>query len=313
MRIRPIDPNVDYPRVVDIASRFFTIPPTVERLRETHVSPPAGGLVHRVVAQDATGRLLGYGHAGYDPWDRPGHFFVRVVVDPPARRRGVGRALLNDALAFCRAHEATSVTTSVRDDEARDLAFARSFGFDVAFHTFESVLDVETFDDAPFANVIPSLEASGVRFTTLADEGMTEANKRRLYDLNRAAALDVPDADGTFAPYEEFCRHVFDAHWFRADGQFLAVDGERYVALGALGVHDDIGEGTNAFTGVDRAYRGRHLALAVKLLVIRSARTRGLPRVRTNNNSLNAPILALNRRLGYQPRPGFFTVALEIP
>lgn len=312
MYIRSIDPNVDYPRVVDIASSFFTIPPTAERLRETHIAPPAGGLVHRVAAQDAAGRLLGYGHAGREPWDVPGHFFVRVIVDPSERGRGVGRALFEEVLAFCRAHGATRIMTTVRDDVARDLAFVRAFGFDVTFHTFESVLDLETFDDAPFAHVIPSLQAAGFRFTTLADEGMTEANKRRLYDLNRAAALDVPDSDGTFPPYEEFHRHVFDAHWFRADGQFLAVDGERYVALGALGVHEDTGEGANAFTGVDPAYRGRHLALAVKLRVIQAARSRGLPRLRTNNNSLNAPILALNRRLGYRPRPGFYTVTSDL-
>jgi hypothetical protein len=62
-------------------------------------------------------------------------------------------------------------------------------------------------------------------------------------------------------------------------------------------------------TGVLKVNRGRHIGRALKLLTIRYARACGAAYIRTNNASHNAPILAVNRSLGYQPQPGFFKCA----
>jgi hypothetical protein len=60
----------------------------------------------------------------------------------------------------------------------------------------------------------------------------------------------------------------------------------------------------HSFTGVLRAYRGRRLALALKLLSISAAQRYDVDYLYTNNDSSNAPMLAINRRLGYQESPG---------
>ncbi len=60
----------------------------------------------------------------------------------------------------------------------------------------------------------------------------------------------------------------------------------------------------NGFTGVLCAYRGQHLALALKLLSISVARSYNVDFLYTNNDSTNAPMLAINRRLGYRESPG---------
>jgi GNAT superfamily N-acetyltransferase len=57
-------------------------------------------------------------------------------------------------------------------------------------------------------------------------------------------------------------------------------------------------------TGVLREYRGRDIALALKLRAIQVARAREMRTMWTNNDSENAPMLAINRKLGYQPEPG---------
>ena len=67
----------------------------------------------------------------------------------------------------------------------------------------------------------------------------------------------------------------------------------------------------NAFTGVRREYRGRGIALALKLLAIDFCCRSGAGRVRTNNDSKNAPMLAINRRLGYLPEPGWYATRRE--
>lgn len=65
-------------------------------------------------------------------------------------------------------------------------------------------------------------------------------------------------------------------------------------------------------TGVDRAHRGHRVAQALKLHAIRCARRYGAVYIRTHNDGENAPILAINRNLGYQPRPGLYHYIHEL-
>lgn len=62
----------------------------------------------------------------------------------------------------------------------------------------------------------------------------------------------------------------------------------------------------NELTAVQPHARGRGLALPLKLEVIRRARAAGLRVMKTNNLSTNAPMLAVNRRLGFAAQPGAF-------
>jgi GNAT superfamily N-acetyltransferase len=65
--------------------------------------------------------------------------------------------------------------------------------------------------------------------------------------------------------------------------------------------HVDETATADLFTGTLPEYRGRGLALAVKLASLRWAAARGVTRVFTSNDETNAPMLAVNRRLGYRP------------
>ena len=154
--------------------------------------------------------------------------------------------------------------------------------------------------------MIESVQAQGVHFFTLAEIGNTEENQRRLYDLNKRNALDIPGRDPTFSRFEDFQKHVFGASWFRPEGQILAADRDRWIGLTAIGYFAQTNSTYNMFTGVERDYRGRKIALALKLLATRFARELSAVYVRTNNDSENAPILAINQKLGYKPAPGYF-------
>jgi GNAT superfamily N-acetyltransferase len=56
----------------------------------------------------------------------------------------------------------------------------------------------------------------------------------------------------------------------------------------------------HAFTGVDAGARGQGLGLALKLAAIRRARELGARRLIADTSPFNAPMLALNERLGYR-------------
>jgi GNAT superfamily N-acetyltransferase len=104
---------------------------------------------------------------------------------------------------------------------------------------------------------------------------------------------------------------VCSASWYRPDGQIVAAVGETWVGMAAVGYFEATNSMYNMFTGVDPAWRGKGIALALKLLTIACARRYSADYISTNNDSENAPMLAINRTLGYQPEPGYYQMTRE--
>jgi mycothiol synthase len=65
-------------------------------------------------------------------------------------------------------------------------------------------------------------------------------------------------------------------------------------------------------TGVDRAHRGRGIALALKRATIAYAIATGVEVMETHNDSRNQPMLAINQALGYRPGIGITEVKRSI-
>ena len=61
--------------------------------------------------------------------------------------------------------------------------------------------DLAEFDEHHFAGLMARLHAEGFRFFSLEAAGVTDENKRKLYELNRAAGLDNPGNDRTFPDF----------------------------------------------------------------------------------------------------------------
>lgn len=57
-------------------------------------------------------------------------------------------------------------------------------------------------------------------------------------------------------------------------------------------------------TGVAPEYRGRKIAQALKLIAILHGKGLGADSIRTQNDSINAPMLAINRKLGFVREDG---------
>ena len=275
--------------------------------------PGKGEIRQTELAADEAGFVLAMLDVGRDEWMIPGNFVMNLLVDPAWRRRGVGAQLLQRGLEIARRGGGQRVEVKVRDDDPASMQFAQGHGFAITRHTFASLLELTNFDESPFLPALQRAEADGLHFFSLAELGeLTEVNQRKLYELNRAAGLGNPGNDGVFPPFEDFQRWVFQASWFRPEGQILAADGERWVGLAAIAFYPQEGYAYNSFTGVAADYRGRGLATALKLLATRAARKAGLPYIRTDNDSQNAPMLAVNTKFGYQAQPGRYRMALDL-
>jgi GNAT superfamily N-acetyltransferase len=106
-------------------------------------------------------------------------------------------------------------------------------------------------------------------------------------------------------PWAQFQKN-FESSSYRPEGEHIAAVGDVWVGLGAVGYFAEHQVAHHMITGVRRAYRGRGIAQALKVLTIRRGREWGALRMRTNNDSKNAPMLAINRKLGFQAQPGFY-------
>jgi GNAT superfamily N-acetyltransferase len=279
-------------------------PVTAEDLHSLLERIPTGRIQQRSAAFNGQGYLVGFNSASRDPWMTPGRFWIDVVTDPLYRKQDIGSMLYSNALQFAQEQGAVSLEAEVRDNMPEALGFAQKHGFQINRHLFESTLKLAQFDNTPFTGVIASVEASGIRFFTLADLGNTEEAQRKLYEINRRYALDIPGREQTYAPFAEFRKRVFAASWYRADAQIVAADGDKWIGLTAAGYFPSTNSMYNMITGVEPVYRGRKIALALKLLVIKCAQKYGAAYMRTNNDSENAPMLTVNRKLGYQPEAG---------
>lgn len=144
----------------------------------------------------------------------------------------------------------------------------------------------------------------GIRCTTLAE--WHDADRfRKLHELNEATMQDVPHTL-TIPPgaYEDFVNRL-TAPDRPHDRLWVALDGDRPVALSYLRYPPVRGVVWTGYTCTDRGVRGRGLARAIKLQSLAQAAELGVAVVGTDNDMDNEPILRLNERLGYQARPGY--------
>lgn len=310
--LRPGDAD-DAEAVTAIINVGAPEPAAVEQVRERlqgALAPAANRYITRLVAVDDAGRVTGYGHALREDWMDPGLFWVHIAVAPDARHQGIGAALYTTLRAWSAAHGATNFLGEARDNLEASHAFAVHCGFQRERHIFESTLDLRAFDETPFTHALDGSRAAGLRFLTMADAGDTPDARRALWELERTIGRDIPGgSEATVMPFETYSERFLDAPGYDAALQFIAADGPgehaTWVGLARCEVPAESDGYYNGVTGVLPAWRNRGIALALKLLMIRAAKARGAPYLRTNNDSENHPMLAVNRKLGYHAEPGY--------
>ncbi len=164
------------------------------------------------------------------------------------------------------------------------------------------LLDVSTFDDAPFEPYLTRCRDAGLTFTTIAELGDTTTHRRLLYELNKTCSADIPDR-GTFYTFDEYVTERLDVGTYDPSGVILALDQTSWVGMTATSLHRADGYAFSAMTGVLAAYRGIGLSISLKLLAIRFVRRSKLPRLRTFHHPDNTSAIAMNRRLGFVEEP----------
>lgn len=312
VRIRDSTP-ADAQIVTDIINRDQPEPLGVEQVRERLNAPATSRAEWRMVAEADDGQVVGYGHALRDDWMEPGLFWTNIAVAHAERGQGIGSMIHDALLGWARERDGASLMATVYEHLPQSLRFAERRGYQIERHSFESTLDLSAFDERPLLGALEAAQAAGIRFATMADLGDTEEARRKLWEVESVTARDIPGfSESTVRPFEAFNREVCEAAGYRPDCQIVALDGGLWVGLARLDPTEATEAMYNGITGVLPAWRGRGLALALKLHAICAARGHGARYLRTNNDSENAPMLAVNRKLGYQPAPGYYRMRARL-
>ncbi|RYG22969.1 GNAT family N-acetyltransferase, partial [bacterium] len=294
------------PQIAELIGLNRNEPYALQTLLDFEEKFPAAGSKRMLVAEQE-GEVVCWGRTMRMPHDAPEHRQIDVASLPAFRQKGLGTAMLETLVGI----GGESLKANVRDDDAESLRFVERHGFVRYRHLFESRLNLETVDLDLLWQAIDRAEQSGVRFFSFAETAMDSEAKRRLWSVNSISNLDQPGQDEPKPTFEDWCTIVTDAGWFEPAAQILAAVGDEWVGLGAVGTFSPA-RYYNLYTGVLKPYRGRGIATALKALGIRYAQSRGATSIRTNNDSQNAPMLSINRRLGYQPLPGWYSLKKEI-
>lgn len=299
MKFRETDESDDE-AIIDLVNRsepWRPYPATTEEWRHWRTLLPDGEVDTSLGAVAPDGRLVGWGWLRRDVWPADA-VLLSLDVDPDWRRRGIASTLLH-RLVRAGTGTATEIATRVAEESEGGIAFAEAAGFVERYRLYEFVLDLERPLPAPSEHAVVD---RSITVTTL-DARDTPELRRALYDLVSEALADVPSPD----PPPTLSYGEWEEEWLGGPdaGQdiiVLALADDHPVAVGHLIVRGD--GAWNAFTGVARSHRGRGLATAVKLEGIDLLRARGVRSVRTENDTPNAAMIALNEKLGFQRRPG---------
>ena len=224
---------------------------------------------------------------------------VQPRVLPDRRRRGVGTALLREAGRLAEVLGVGQASSHVEGDLA-GAAFAERHGFEEIDRQVEQVIGLP--ESLPELDPLPD----GVEVVSVAE---------RPELLEQSFELATQGYEDLAVPYTV---HVPLDEWLRDEatlpgGSLVALlDGE-IVGYSGLLEHENEGAAEDGLTVVDRRWRRRGLARALKQRELAWAAANGIREVITWTQTGNDGMRALNERLGYRYRDVSITVAAPLP
>ncbi|WP_246070738.1 GNAT family N-acetyltransferase [Paenibacillus kobensis] len=326
MMLRELNLPEDYELLAELLNTWLSEPTTAERLKQEDDQMFTVGDTYkdadgrlagydrtRMVAVDERDRIVGFVSTWRAPWTEPGVLNNTFLVAEDSRGQGIGDALYCHAAEWGTMLGADTLYSEVWDDCPESVRFAERRGFRKDRHMFQSVLQLDGFNpnDEEDKLTLERLTGGGIRLTTLAEES-GEASERNLHELYCETLPDIPGYVGEVPYFEEWRKWHLAVEGYAEDRVLIAADGDRYIGVSNVLYNEQTNGMYHEYTGVSGAYRGRGIALGLKIAAARLAHQRNASYIRTDNDSLNGPILSINRKLGYEPLRGKYRIVAQL-
>lgn len=242
-----------------------------------------------LLAEDDGGAV---GLALVAPSDSPGRTFIDIRVLPEWRRRGIGSALYEQALAHARGLEPEWLSTMVSEAEPQAVAWAERRGFERYQQQVELLLQLR-------GNEQPPAPPAGIEIVEVTPE-LHEA----AYALSREAWEDLP----LDIPVELSSFEVWLEEDLPGPIAFAAMENGEMVGFAGLIERDAPGLLEHGLTATRRAHRRRGIATALKQTQIAWAAANGYRELITFTQDRNEGMQAINLALGFEPQPAWISM-----
>ena len=270
--------------------------------------------VHRIQVRDAEGDIAGNLNMGVRREGTPDYEahapFVNITggVRQLHRRKGVGSLLLRELLALMDAQGKTTATFNVHLPESH--AFLAAIGATEKHRSMENRMAFAGLDDGALARWRAEALAPGHGLCLEIHAGRVPFERLATLMAPLSALLEDALTTGLSRPPMRFELEDFRAWYAEIDRRggehflVLLLDGDEVAAVCDASWNQLYPDRMfQRLTGVARHWRGKGLAKGVKALMLQLVRERHPEVVMavTQNAEVNAPMLAINRQLGFVP------------
>ena len=304
--LRPLDVDRDIAFVADLDTEVRRDDPEDPvLLRHWWTLMAADAVVARYIVS-LDGERAGYAVVRHLPWDRMPERFASAGCElrPDLRTEARLSALQSHLESELARDGAKKVTSWAWDYDATRIAMLTARGYREErrqrFWELDLVKHRERIETMA-AESRERMSKEGIRVLTLAQE---DDPKRweKLKRMSDEAESDVPTTVPHVPMAMDEWMKWFDSPGLRPDRIWLAREGDDIVGISQLAYPPVRGVVATDWTGTARKVRGRGVARALKCETLMQAIALGVDRVRTDNDSANAPILHINESMGYRIR-----------
>lgn len=256
---------------------------------------------------EADGKLVGTAEFNRDMGSyHPQKWSIAVNVLPEARRHGVGGELSDRMMELLIERGAISAITRVSDEDSDSIRFTEKRGFQEVKRDFESELDITCLPPGVLNSVV-DCPASIVPISEMD----TPEFRRNFHEAFEEIRIDTPRTEPpTRLEFDHFQEILFDEPDFLPEESRVAIVDGKIAGFTGFYKMEQEGGLFQWLTGVRREFRRLKIAKAMKIDALRGAVAKGYRTIRTDNDTRNAPMLAINDQLGFTRLPGMITYRL---
>lgn len=286
-----------------LEARFLGEAVSLSAARQAESQRPAGLWRERRVALRGQ-KVVGIAQVAEEPMgEMNGRVSLLLYVLRPARRSGVGVALLGALQAPVRESRCLQLEAIVRDNRATALRWAERRGWSRVAHRLEAILDLEGFRPECYArHVNPAIKLEPIASALLrVGPSLWEDLHARMAE----ASSHAPDEPGvTFMP-GDLRSWGRASPWLDPTTSVLAwAEGEMVGFTLNYAFDDD--ERYTGLTGSLPQWQGQGLATALKAEAARLSARNGARYLRTNVDARNTAMRVVNDRMGFESVPGWW-------
>ena len=267
-----------------------------------------GGSLSQVFSRHVAvheGKAVAFMVASHERWgDAPERFgSIRAVIRSDVWSEGEYVKLIGQGERWLGSEGVVTAVNRIREDFRHELEALDRIGYREVRRQNYSELDLVAHRDDLLRGVSLERKRMKARGVTMLTLGEDEDPDRlvKLYEMMVAAEQDIPSTVPIpRQTFEEWMHFTFDDPGVRRDRFWIAREGDAIVGLSYLQFPPVRGLPWTAFTATSKEVRGRGIARALKYESMAQALELGYKCVRTANDGANAPILHINKEMGYR-------------